>query len=311
MKISIIVPVYNCEVYLRCCVDSLIGQTYCNIEIILVDDGSTDSSGTICDSYAASDDRVIVIHKENAGVSAARNDGLLKCTGEYIMFVDADDWIEPDACSKIVNSIDNESLLYLWNIRVISNENVEIQKAIRVPESVQEFVASVIAADNCQNSYVRASWGKLFKRDLVKNIQFPEDLYIGEDACFLLRCAEKILSINQIRIFTDDWYNYRIIPSSAVRRYKADLLEQSIKQYNYILSLISFMNMRNEKVIDTAMNMFCWRVLISIKKNEMKARRRTNDCKKWMKITSVFLRSSNIEKNSYQNLICYAGNYRM
>lgn len=112
-----------------------------------------------------------------------------------------------------------------------------------------------------------------FKRELIKNIHFPEDLYIGEDACFLLKCIEKVHSINQIRVFSDARYNYRIIPTSAVRRYKADLLEQSIKQYNYILSQISFMNMENEKVINTAMNMFCWRILVSIKKNEMQGKK--------------------------------------
>ena len=307
MKISIIVPVYNCEVYLRCCIDSLISQTYCNFEIILVDDGSTDSSGSICDLYDVLDDRIMVLHQENAGVSAARNAGLRICTGEYVMFVDADDWIEPDACSKIVYSIDKESLLYLWNIRVIKNENVELQKDILDPASIQEFVASIIAADKHQNPYIRASWGKLFKRELIKNIHFSEDLYIGEDACFLLKCIEKIHSINQIRVFSDAWYNYRIIPTSAVRRYKADLLEQSIKQYNYILSQISFLNIENEKVINTAMNMFCWRVLVSIKKNEMQGKKRTNDCKKWIKVSSACLKSSNIEKKQLSkfNLLCW------
>ena len=307
MKISIIVPVYNCEKYLRRCVDSLIGQTYCNIEIILVDDGSTDSSSSICDSYTISDNRIVVIHKENAGVSAARNAGLRICTGEYVMFVDADDWIESDACGKIVHAIDKKSLLYLWNTRVIRNGHVELQKEIRAPASIQEFVASIIAVDKYQNPYIRAVWGKLFKRDLFENVQFPEDIYIGEDACFLLKCAEKVHSVDQIKIFQDAWYNYRIIPGSAVRRYKVDLLEQSIKQYNYILSQISCLNMENEKVITTAMNMFCWKAFVSIKENEMKTEKRTDDCKRWMKISSGFLKSSKIEQKrlSKFNLLCW------
>ena len=307
MKISIIVPVYNCEAYLRCCIDSLLAQTYCNIEIILVNDGSTDSSGSICNSYDVLDDRIVVLHQENAGVSAARNAGLRICTGEYIMFVDADDWIDPDACSKIVNFIDRESLLYLWNIRVIRNEKVELQKKIHVPATIQEFLASIIAASKDQNPYIRASWGKLFKRELITNIHFPEDLYIGEDACFLLKCVKQVHSINEIRVFSDAWYNYRIIPISAVRRYKDDLLEQSIKQYNYILSQISFMNIENEKIINTAMNMFCWRVLVSIKRNEMKGKKRTGDCRKWMKVSSACLKSSNIEKKQLSkfNLLCW------
>ena len=93
-KISVIIPVYNVEKYLKRCLDSVINQTYKNLEIILVDDGSTDNSGKICDEYAKNDKRIIVIHKENGGVSVARNIGLDICTGDYVNFIDSDDWID-------------------------------------------------------------------------------------------------------------------------------------------------------------------------------------------------------------------------
>ena len=95
-KISVIIPVYNREKSLKKCLDSVMGQTYKNLEIILVDDGSKDSSGVICDEYAAGDSRIKVIHQQNAGVAAARNAGLAMATGDYIGWVDSDDWIEPD-----------------------------------------------------------------------------------------------------------------------------------------------------------------------------------------------------------------------
>ena len=95
--ISIIIPVYNVEKYLRRCVDSVLGQTYDKLEIILVDDGSTDNSGRICDEYREKDQRIIVIHKENGGLSEARNFGIEKSSGEYISFVDSDDWIPEDS----------------------------------------------------------------------------------------------------------------------------------------------------------------------------------------------------------------------
>ena len=95
-KISIIVPVYKVEPYLRKCLDSIVGQTYQKLEIILVDDGSPDSCGAICDAYAARDERIRVIHKENGGVASARNAGLDAATGDYIGWVDSDDWIEAD-----------------------------------------------------------------------------------------------------------------------------------------------------------------------------------------------------------------------
>ena len=100
--LSVIVPVYNVEAYLPRCVDSILAQSYSNLEVILVDDGAKDASGAICDAYAAKDPRVKVIHKENGGLSSARNAGLDIALGEYIAFVDSDDWIEPDAYQHLL-----------------------------------------------------------------------------------------------------------------------------------------------------------------------------------------------------------------
>ena len=102
-KISIIVPVYKTETYLRQCIDSLINQTFQDIEIILVDDGSPDNSPAICDEYAAKDQRIKVIHKQNAGVSEARNSGIDAAKGDFLMFVDSDDWMEIDGCDILYN----------------------------------------------------------------------------------------------------------------------------------------------------------------------------------------------------------------
>lgn len=109
-KISVIVPVYNVAPYLKKCVDSIINQTFTDIEIILVDDGSTDESGTICDQYAQKDSRVKVIHKPNGGLSDARNSGLEVCSGEYIGFVDSDDWISPDMYETLIHFAVKEDL---------------------------------------------------------------------------------------------------------------------------------------------------------------------------------------------------------
>ena len=103
-KISVIVPVYNVENYLRRCVDSIINQTYKNLEIILVDDGSPDNCPVICDEYAQKDSRIKVIHKENGGLSSARNCGMDMATGEYIGFVDGDDWIESDMYKFLIEN---------------------------------------------------------------------------------------------------------------------------------------------------------------------------------------------------------------
>ena len=102
--ISVIVPVYNVEKYLDKCIQSILGQTYSNIELLLIDDGSTDSSGAICDKYVTQDSRVRVFHKSNEGVSAARNWGLDNAKGEWIAFVDADDWIDSDMYERMYNA---------------------------------------------------------------------------------------------------------------------------------------------------------------------------------------------------------------
>ncbi len=104
-KISVIIPVYNVEPYIRKCIDSVINQTYINLEIILVDDGSTDNSGKVCDEYATKDKRVKVLHKRNGGVSSAKNAGLKEVTGKYLGFVDSDDWIEPEMYEILYNDL--------------------------------------------------------------------------------------------------------------------------------------------------------------------------------------------------------------
>ena len=114
-KISIIVPVYNAEKYLVECLNSLVEQTYKNIEIILIDDGSIDNSAKICDEYAKKDERIKVVHQKNSGVSVARNNGLDMHTGDYVMFVDSDDWIELNTCEILINNIisnDKDILIY-------------------------------------------------------------------------------------------------------------------------------------------------------------------------------------------------------
>ena len=113
-KVSIVIPVYNVEKYIKECVDSAINQTYKNLEIILVDDGSTDSSGKICDEYSIVDDRIVVIHRKNGGLSAARNTGLDVASGEYVYFLDSDDYIEENSVENLVNTIEKENAEFVF-----------------------------------------------------------------------------------------------------------------------------------------------------------------------------------------------------
>ena len=114
--ISIIVPIYRCEAFLRRCIESIIAQTYKNIEIILVDDGSDDHSGSICDEYSKLDERIKVVHKNNGGLSSARNVGLREATGEYVGFVDGDDYIEPYMYEQMIYYFDSDVDFVTWDV---------------------------------------------------------------------------------------------------------------------------------------------------------------------------------------------------
>lgn len=171
--ISIIVPVYKVEMYLRRCLDSIIGQSYSNIEIILVDDGSPDGCPQICDDYAVKDNRIKVIHKKNGGLSDARNAGLNICTGEYISFIDSDDWVSPEFINELYSSIKETHA----DIAIVNHEHVTsfparlIQEKRRIKIFSRHQALFELIAKQRQPFVV--SWGKLYRKELFNAIRFP------------------------------------------------------------------------------------------------------------------------------------------
>lgn len=176
--VSIIVPVYNVEKYLPRCIDSILGQTYTDLELILIDDGSHDSSGHICDEYALKDKRIRVFHKDNAGVSAARNLGISKAAGNWIMFVDSDDWVDINAI-KYASKYFEENDLIRFSYKSVFAEDEQRNEdfKLKMYYSKESFISDVIT----QRTYV-AVWGTLYKRDLfTPDVQFDPAISIGED----------------------------------------------------------------------------------------------------------------------------------
>lgn len=169
--ISVIVPVYKVEPYLRQCLDSLLSQTYENLEIILVDDGSPDNCGVICDEYATKERRIRVIHQENGGVSAARNAGLEAASGAYLGFVDSDDWIEPDMYEHLLLGLLQAqvdiSICGHWqeNGSGRALRGWERQEALNTEEAV-----ALLLKDEQMRSYL---WDKLYRRELFQGVRFP------------------------------------------------------------------------------------------------------------------------------------------
>ncbi len=172
VTISVIIPVYNVEKYLPKCLDSVISQTYKQLEIIIVDDGSTDNSGIICDEYALRDNRIIVFHQVNGGLSAARNTGLDIAKGEYVMFVDSDDYVEPTFCEKPLRIAIREQVdIVSFGYFQIGKQSTIVNKTNK-PRIVRssEAIKISITLDDVIHGYV---WNKLYNRNLFDEIRFP------------------------------------------------------------------------------------------------------------------------------------------
>lgn len=206
--VSVIVPIYKVEPYLRQCIDSIINQTYKNLEIILVDDGSPDGCPQICDEYVSKDTRIKVIHKENGGLSSARNAGLDIATGEYVAFVDSDDWIEPTMYEDLLGVMKTHQS----DIVVCKYRNYF--DGCDMSESGNNTVCSFEGYFNFIDNLIPPGspilyfmvWNKLYKRDVIKNVRF-KDKQIYEDLYFdrlIFRNCKKVTYLDKT------YYNYQI-----------------------------------------------------------------------------------------------------
>ena len=199
-KISIIVPVYKVEKYLHRCIDSILSQSFTDFELILVDDGSPDNCGKICDEYAQKDSRIRVFHKPNGGVSSARNLGLNNARGEWIAFVDSDDYIEVDYLEELISyeTINNSEII------AISNKLDEKNKSITLSRDKFGLLFSLYKFDKfCP------PWGKLFKKNIIFNhkLRFNIKIRLGEDMMFVL---SYLLNTEKITLVSSNKYNYEI-----------------------------------------------------------------------------------------------------
>ena len=184
--ISIIVPVYKTEQYLPQCIESILAQTYKNLEIILIEDGSPDNCGAICDKYAAQDKRIVVVHKENGGVSSARNVGLKIAKGEYIGFVDSDDYIAPDMYEYLYGLIVRENVgIAMCNFYQEKNYNWKVISQI---DQMEKKYSNLQIFNVTLWTYLM---NKLFKNVVLSNMRFKEGLSFGEDALFLFQVLQQ------------------------------------------------------------------------------------------------------------------------
>ena len=236
--INIIVPVYNTEKYIRKCLDSIVNQTYRNLEIILVDDGSTDSSGDICDEYAHKDARIKVIHKENGGVSSARNAGLDLCTwGDLVAFVDSDDWLELNMYETLLEQI------YLYNADIAtckisieySDNSRIVHKKIKSNicfsvKDKEELIKNFLNRE----IYTSSPNDKLYNLKLFSGIRFPVNQFYEDNYLVL----EILLRAKKIVVGCDSCYHYRQNNNSITRNFSRKKFRDALKAIKHNLNLL-------------------------------------------------------------------------
>jgi len=224
--ISIIVPIFNSERWLGRCIESLISQTYKDIEIILINDGSTDNSLVICKEYSLKDNRIVVIDKENGGVSSARNLGIKSAKGEYIQFVDSDDFIDPQMCEKLVEAIKNADMvlcgLKVWQEgRLLREPHLKSEIVDYRQDISKYFELRKINLGPCNKLYIREKITRLF----------DESLALGEDTLFVL---DYMNNINIVSVLSDCLYNVVLDNADSLNhKPKVDKIDSLIEQRKY------------------------------------------------------------------------------
>jgi glycosyltransferase involved in cell wall biosynthesis len=221
--VSIIVPVYNVEKYLGKCIDSIVNQTYKNIEVILINDGSTDNSGKICDQFAENDPRIRVLHQSNSGVSHARNIGIGAANGHFIEFVDSDDCVEHDITERLLSAMGDEAQLAVCGYKAVTTcEDIHLCP-IEGRYKRSEFI--LYFPKLFKQELINAIWNKMYSADTIKNsnLRFAENICVGEDLLFNLEYIKNCVCISLIKA---PLYVYQNTDSSSLTLgFKKDLYQ--------------------------------------------------------------------------------------
>uniref|UniRef100_I5AQ94 Glycosyl transferase n=1 Tax=Eubacterium cellulosolvens (strain ATCC 43171 / JCM 9499 / 6) TaxID=633697 RepID=I5AQ94_EUBC6 len=220
--VSVIIPVYNTQEYLSCCLDSVVNQSYRNLQIILVDDGSTDNSLEICEQYARQDERITVIHKVNGGVSSARNVGLKSALGGYLTFIDSDDWIEPVFVESLVHDMEenNSDCSMCEMIEFDEHQEVCIEvtfEKLGILSGVEASERLCVATSRPAPRPIFYAAAKLFRRQLRENILWDEGLHKGEDQWVLFQIFREVETLS---VLHKKGYHYRINRAGSLSNQK-------------------------------------------------------------------------------------------
>ena len=284
--ISVIIPVYNTESYIGICLESLVKQTYTNFEVLMIDDGSTDNSGRICQEYIESDSRFHYYRKENGGVSSARNLGIEYSRGDYLTFVDSDDWVEEDFLEVLYSALISESA----SVSISTYKRFSMEDNTWYVHSFQrgyekrvfnylELINELIDLDSFDHSYRFVS-GKLVRRDILGDIRFNTLTILGEDMEFWF----KIYLISPKSVYINrDSYVYRIA-EGPTRHFSLLKIRCDLQQRKNFIALLSARNIDVGRYVDSFVS------LLKFRKKELEEKNLSEtDTMKWIKETLYLL----------------------
>ncbi|WHY61121.1 glycosyltransferase family 2 protein [Cytobacillus firmus] len=250
-KVSVVVPIYKVEKYLHRCVDSILNQTYTNLEIILVNDGSPDHCGEMIDSYAAKDSRIITVHKENGGLSDARNAGMEYITGNYTLFVDSDDWLDVSMIEKLLNSITKyqadvaqSAFYYAYEDHLLYDNRYYSSNDSPVILDNRNLMYELVKNEKVKNF----AWGKLYKTELIKNLPFKKGV-LFEDVFWAHKVMQKV---ETYVILHQPHYYYLQRKDSIVASYtprNLDILEGLKERHKFLEQYYNELTNESLKVI--------------------------------------------------------------
>lgn len=319
-KISVIVPVYNREKYIEKCIESLEGQTYKNIEIIMINDGSTDNSKSVCDKISKKYQNIKVIHTKNRGVSEARNKGLNMSTGEYILFVDPDDTIDKNMCEYMHKGyIENTDSLPICGINLVDENNI-VNKKLDFDEisSDEKFYLNKNRfMELFKIDLLNSPCNKLFRKDIIdlNNIKFEKGLSLGEDMFFMM---SYIKYINEFSVINKCLYNYLRCGNEtlSVKSYK-NMYEIQSGIFNKLVENMEEMTVSNEDVkeIQIVYYMIVWRSIRNLMRKNEEMNLSFKICEFFKIITdrktvdlSIENRKETVYLKNYKSIIWYVKN---
>lgn len=297
--VSIVVPIYNVELYLEKCIQSILEQSYKNIEVLLIDDGSTDKSGEICDVYAGKDERIKVIHKKNGGLSSARNIGIKNSNAEYICFIDSDDWINREFTKVLMENILNSDaeiavcgFIYEYSDKKTCNKIINSSKILNGQDALYNLY-------NQNYLTMTVAWNKIYKKSLFNNIRYEEGI-INEDENIIHELFYKSAKIVCIDKYL---YHYRIRKNSIT---KSSFSLKNLDSVYVYENRLSFFENRNEALLTNLTLERYFRVLLEsyykvyfseLKNKELYSKELTN------KIDDNMTRFLSLKKMNFANRI--------